>query len=270
VLSNSWGGGLYSSALQDEIEKAGANDILFVAAAGNYNWNNDSAPMYPCGYETANEICVAATTKSDDRASFSNYGPNSVDLGAPGVDILSTVPGGGYASYSGTSMATPHVAGAAALILSTGYQSVFALKTTILNSVDHLTSLQGVVRTGGRLDVCNALPACSGAAPLPAGFSMSVTPDRQTVLPGATAIYTVTLKAVGGFTGPVDFSIGGLPTDVNATFTPNQVTLPGSTTAVLIVTPSISAVPGQYTLNATGAGGGYTSSATARLQVKRN
>src|SRR5213078_3671067 len=113
----SWGGGGFSQALKDEIAKAGAYDILFVAAAGNYGSDNDTTPFYPCSYAVPNEICVAATDAKDNRASFSNYGPNSVDLAAPGVGILSTVIGGQYAEMSGTSMATPHVSGAAALAL---------------------------------------------------------------------------------------------------------------------------------------------------------
>src|SRR5207245_8172216 len=101
----------------------------------------------------------------DSLASFSDYGVNSVDLAAPGVGILSTVPSAAYAYFSGTSMATPHVSGAAALALSTGYQSVWTLKATILAAVDPLASLAGRVATGGRLDVCKAIPACSGIAP---------------------------------------------------------------------------------------------------------
>jgi subtilisin family serine protease len=178
VLNNSWGGGGFSQALLDEINKAGANDILFVAAAGNSSANVDTSAFYPCGYRAANEICVAATDQKDNLASFSNYGLNTVDLGAPGTNILSTVPGG-YAYYNGTSMATPHVTGSAALILSLGYQSVATLKSTILNNIDPLPSLSGLVRTGGRLDVCKAIPACGSPTPT----APPVTPTGLTASP---------------------------------------------------------------------------------------
>jgi subtilisin family serine protease len=124
VLNDSWSGGGFSQALVDAINKAGMNDILFVAAAGNAAGDDDATPFYPCSYHTANEICVAATDKTDRLAGFSKYGQSSVDLAAPGASIYSTMLGGTYDYMSGTSMATPHVSGAAALALSSGYQSV--------------------------------------------------------------------------------------------------------------------------------------------------
>ncbi|NJM90989.1 MAG: S8 family serine peptidase [Myxococcales bacterium] len=118
VLSNSWGGGGFSQALADSITAANAADILFVAAAGNAGSNNDSTPSYPASYDIPNVVSVAATDASDALASFSNYGLTTVDLGAPGVAVLSTTINNTYSVFSGTSMATPHVAGAAALVLS--------------------------------------------------------------------------------------------------------------------------------------------------------
>jgi subtilisin family serine protease len=163
VLSNSWGGGGSSQALLDEIKKADTNDMLFVAAAGNNGSNNDSAPFYPASYAAANVVAVAATDSNDFMASFSNYGPTSVDLGAPGVGIVSTTIGNTYSNFSGTSMATPHVAGAAALVLSRCALDTAGVKNVLLNSVDHLSTLTGFTATGGRLNVNNAIRSCASS-----------------------------------------------------------------------------------------------------------
>lgn len=158
VLSNSWGGGGRSQALEDAIVYAKDHGVLFVAAAGNDFSNNDSAPTYPANYDVDNIISVAASTESDNLAGFSNFGIETVDLAAPGNNILSTIPQGRYDSFSGTSMATPHVGGAAALIWahfpSLTMQQV---KTRILGSVDRSSNFANRVATGGRLNVRKAL-----------------------------------------------------------------------------------------------------------------
>ena len=179
ILSNSWGGGGYSQSLRNAIDAANASNMLFVAAAGNSAMNNDAAPQYPSSYATANMISVAATTNRDQRASFSNWGATSVHLGAPGQAILSTVPNNGYASYSGTSMATPHVAGAAALVLAACPMTTAELRIALLNTVDPLTAMAGITTTGGRLNVNAAVRAC------PLGPS-SLTVMTPTVNPGGT------------------------------------------------------------------------------------
>jgi subtilisin family serine protease len=165
VLSNSWGGGGFSQALLDAINRANTNDMLFVAAAGNSNVNTDTSPHYPSSYAAANVVSVASTTSTDARSSFSNYGALSVDLGAPGSSILSTVPAGGYATYSGTSMATPHVSGVAALVLSVCTMNTATLKALILDTVDPISSLAGITVTGGRLNAEAAVASCDGATP---------------------------------------------------------------------------------------------------------
>jgi subtilisin family serine protease len=133
LTNNSWGGGGYSQALRDAIREADARGAVFVAAAGNDSTNNDVAPHYPSNYDLPNVVSVAATTSTDALASFSNYGRGSVDLAAPGDNIYSTIPGGGYDWYSGTSMATPHVTGSLALTKSAfPTASGIALKALLL------------------------------------------------------------------------------------------------------------------------------------------
>ena len=150
----------FSQALSAELDKLAANGILFVTAAGNNKSNNDTAPRYPCDYGKANELCVAATEQHDRLASFSNFGATTVDLAAPGNNIFTTNLGGGYVFNKGGSFAAPLVSGTAALVLSVQDISASALKARILGGVDPLVSLAGKVRSGGRLDLCNALPGC--------------------------------------------------------------------------------------------------------------
>ena len=159
VLSNSWGGGGYSEALKNAIENARQNNVLFVAAAGNSAADNDILPNYPSSYSVANVIAVAATDHLDKVAYFSSYGRQSVDVAAPGVNILSTVPGG-YGWCSGTSMATPFVSGVAALLLAVYPEiSIAELKNRIIWTGDPLADLQSKTLTGRRLNAYKALTA---------------------------------------------------------------------------------------------------------------
>ncbi|MFM6879698.1 MAG: S8 family serine peptidase, partial [Dolichospermum sp.] len=159
ITNNSWGGGGYSQALYDAINAAGQAGALFIAAAGNgYGNNNDTNPAYPASYNLANIISVASTTRTDALSSFSNIGLTSVDLGAPGSDIYSTTPNNTYATYSGTSMASPHVAGAAALLWSQNPTwTAQQVKNTLMNTGDSIAALAGKTVSGKRLNVFNAL-----------------------------------------------------------------------------------------------------------------
>jgi subtilisin family serine protease len=165
IMSNSWVGG-FSQSLKDTISVANDEGILFIAAAGNSNTNNDVTPVYPAGYDVPNVISVAATDGWDAKASFSSYGVATVHLGAPGVYIYSTVPKGncsycsssGYTYLSGTSMATPHVSGVAGLIKAQFPELTSnEIKAKLLGGVDLISSMQGITITGGRLNAYKAL-----------------------------------------------------------------------------------------------------------------
>jgi parallel beta-helix repeat protein len=174
VLSNSWGGGPYHQGLKDTIAAAGEQGVFFVAAAGNDGKNNDDSLDYPSSYDLDNIISVMATDHNDERSvwgpgSSSNWGQTSVDLAAPGSDILSTFPtymtyamseygfSTHYETIGGTSMAAPHVAGACALVWSANPgMNHWQVKEHILQSVDRLQSLESLCVSEGRLNLHNA------------------------------------------------------------------------------------------------------------------
>jgi subtilisin family serine protease len=196
LTSNSWGGGGYSETMDAAIRAANDAGILFIAAAGNDGVDNDRSPHFPASYEMENVISVAATDHADGLAGFSCYGLTTVDVGAPGVDILSSTPNGQYAKYSGTSMATPHVAGVAALIKAAFPEATAdQIKARIMDTADQVPSLAGKSVTGGRVNANNAL-------------------EIDTVAPNAAT--NLTLTSVGQQTVQVNFDAAGDDGDVGA------------------------------------------------------
>ncbi|SMB95515.1 peptidase S8 and S53 subtilisin kexin sedolisin [Hymenobacter roseosalivarius DSM 11622] len=161
--NNSWGGGGFSQALSDAVDRANAKNILFIAAAGNggsdgVGDDNDAVASFPSNLPQANVIAVAAITSTGLKSGFSNFGATTVDIGAPGSGIWSSTAFNIYESYNGTSMATPHVTGAAALYASTHPGATAAqIKNALLSSAVPTASLAGKCVTGGRLDANAAL-----------------------------------------------------------------------------------------------------------------
>ncbi|MDM5314933.1 S8 family serine peptidase [Fictibacillus sp. b24] len=192
ITNNSWGGGSYSQALYDAIKNSNS---LFVAAAGNDGYNSDSSPSYPAAYDAANILSVAAIDNTGNLAYFSNYGVKSVDVAAPGVSILSTLPENSYDYYDGTSMAAPHVTGTAALVVSTNPSFTTAqVKDRIMGSVTKLSSLTNKVVTGGLINAGVATGAVDSDGEIP-GVALTTTSVSSTL--DATSdkndVYSVTL-----------------------------------------------------------------------------
>ena len=213
ITNNSWGGGGFSQAMFDAMKAADASGALFVAAAGNDGGNNDAAPVYPSSYEVPNVISVAATDQDDALASFSNRGRTSVDVAAPGTQVYSTILGGAYDWFTGTSMAAPHVAGTAALAAAAFPGATGAgLKALLLRTVDPKASLSGVTTTEGRLNAGRAL-TCMGS---PKTWLESPRPGFSVALNDAVPV-TVLATNCGRPTGvSVTVTAGGVPIPLTA------------------------------------------------------
>ncbi len=229
VSTNSWGSpramGPPAAAIEAAIDAAGAVGIINIFGAGNDGANNDVTPFDPASYTLPSIVAVASSGPTDRRSSFSNYGAVSVDIAAPGQDILSTYPGGGYEYNSGTSMATPHVAGVAALLASMDPTlSVAAIKSLILDNVDQFPRWDGVVSSGGRLNAFRAASAVSAGTPnTPPTASMTGPSDGATYKMPVNIVVTADASDSDGTVASVTFFANGAPIGVDTT-SPYSVT----------------------------------------------
>ncbi|NJM10273.1 MAG: S8 family serine peptidase [Bdellovibrionaceae bacterium] len=205
VLNNSWGGPTYSAALHEAVAYTYAQGAIFVAAAGNAGQNNDSTPMYPASYDVPNVMSIAATTDFDYLAWFSNFGVSTVDLGSPGVEILSIVPNNSFGTSNGTSMATPFVSGTAAQMKveapnMLGYQ----LKSIMLSQYNNVSQLAGKVVTAGRLNSSSSVTYAKTASldSSQPSYTLIYQADRQLASSIAGGGGCGTVKALGGDNTP--------------------------------------------------------------------
>ena len=229
ATNNSWGGGGYSRTLDRAIQAANDEGIMFIAAAGNQGTNNDTNLSYPTNYTSPNVISVAALNRNDNLASFSNYGATTVNVGAPGVSIYSTLPGNSYGSFSGTSMAAPHVAGIVGLLNAAKPGiSVTEVTNAIFDSVDPLQSLNGKTLTGGRVNAASALTSLLGQPP-------SIDPIDNLVISSDKILnISVTASDIDG-----DVTLSLVVSEFTSEEPPATITLDGS---ALTITP----IKGRY------------------------
>ncbi len=197
VINASWGGGGYSQALADAIRYAGSRNVVFVTAAGNDRLNLDNGKSYPASYRYSNTLNVAAVDASGRLASFSNYGSRTVDVAAPGVNILSTVPGG-YETMSGTSMATPFVSGVVALVTSMNPAATAAqVVQWVIGTAKPMAGLSGRVISGGMVSAGRAVGAIPTTRPVAQTVNPPATPPRDTTPAASQTDDDVRAKILG-------------------------------------------------------------------------
>jgi thermitase len=263
VVNNSWGGGGFGQNFQDAIDAMTAAGVVVTAAAGNGGSDSrgddlcSTSPVYPASY--ANVLTVAATDQADQLAAFSNYGtcPGSVEVAAPGFEIVSTCAGSSTCTMSGTSMADPQVAGLVALMLS--QDPTLSPAEITQRIIDASVPVSGLrVISGGRIDLPDSL-----GEPQP-GIGVGVVMDDTEVNQAATARGTITTRSKGGYEGDVTLDASGVPS-ASIDIAPNPVATGDS--ADLAVTTSLATPVGCHTLVVTGESAEHEAAASTQLCV---
>ena len=259
LTNNSWGGGSRSEAMVEALQRSHDAGMLFVSSAGNAGEDNDAVPHYPSSYEADSVLSVASTTHMDNKSGFSNYGTTSVDLGAPGSDIYSTMPNDRYASKSGTSMASPHAAGVAALILSANPGlSHLELKAVMMETGDALSALENNTVSGKRINVANAIDAAALAT-----WYLKGDVGNQTVKQGESAEFVFTVKGINDWQGQVDLAVSGA---LNVEITNNPV--PAGGNSVITVSTNDNTAVGVHQMQLTASADGITRSQIFSVTVE--
>jgi subtilisin family serine protease len=268
VINNSWGGGGYDQALASAIQYARSRGVIVVNAAGNDSANVDTSPFYPGSINYDNVLTVAATDQNNNLASFSNYGANTVDIAAPGVSILSTYISNRYAYMSGTSMAAPHVAGAAALVWSRNPTWTYSqVISALVSNTTASASLNGKVATGV-LNIGRAVQASPPATPPPTASAPTITsnPANRSIAAGGTATFTASANNATSVRWQVSTNGGTSWTNLN-----DGGNYGGTTTTTLSVAGALTTLNGYRYRAVFGNSSGLTAvSASAAISVTSN
>lgn len=261
ATNNSWGGGPYSEALELAIIESGDAGIMFVTSAGNAGTDNDANDNYPSNYETPSNslVAVASITRNDGDSTY-NYGLETVDLAAPGTAVLSTIPGDGYATFSGTSMASPHVTGVAALVWAINPDlTPSEMKELLMSTGEPSLWAEGRTVSGKRV---NALNALEEADPTP-GFKLNIVPGSAEIVAGESFSFDIEVGSVAGFTEEVSLSLSEASEIASLS---SDTAVPGDTVTLSVVTTEDTAW-GPYSFTVDGVSGDIEKSKTANLYV---